>query len=429
LTKQHDQSPAAFSVAGHATADKRAWQTARRAELKHGWLALLTAFVGVAAGVAALQAHSGGVMFLPIIKSFGWTRAQLSLGQTSFTLLTMATTPFAGALVDRFGVRRVAAVSIVGCAAVFFLLSRFQGDLWRFVLVMAALGLIGAGNSAVVYVALVTLWFDRMRGFAIGVAMAGSGVSAIITSKLVIPYVAQAGWRMGYQALAIVMLATVPLVLVGARPSNVEPLAAGAPESAAAGLTLREALRTSRFWRLALAMCLMGTGLGGFYVHFVPMITDRGLAPAQAANAAAIFGFAVLSGRLIAGYLLDRIFAPLVGALTLVLALAGLGSLLPGGTIQILPVAAAIGLAFGTELDVAGYVTGRYFGRRAYGKIYGWQFSMFAAGGLVSPLAYGLVHDRTDSYGYALAGSMVMLSAAILALLSLGPYPARFSRQ
>jgi len=64
--------------------------------------------------------------------------------------------------------------------------------------------LIGAGTSAIVYVALVTTWFNRMRGFAIGIAMAGSGFSAIVMPKLMIPYVAEAGWRMGYQALAII---------------------------------------------------------------------------------------------------------------------------------------------------------------------------------------------------------------------------------
>jgi MFS family permease len=359
-------------------------------------------------------------LFLPITREFGWSRAQLSLSQTGFSLLSMAATPFIGALVDRFGIRSVAGSSIVGCVAILFLLSRFHGELSQFTLLMAALGLIGAGTSAIVYVALVTTWFDRMRGFAIGIAMAGSGFSAIVMPKLMIPYVAQAGWRMGYQALAIIMLVTLPLILLGARRDNVQPLAVSAKEGETIGLSLGEALRTARFWRLALAMALLGMGLAGFYAHFVPLITDRGLLPAQAANAAASFGAAVFCGRLLAGYLLDRIYPPLVAVGAVSLAVVGLASLLVDGTPQIYLVAAAIGLAFGTELDFAGYITARLFGRRAYGKIYSLQFAIFGFGGMGSPVIYGYVHDRTNSYSYAVFGSMVLLSLAIPVLLSLG---------
>jgi MFS family permease len=397
-------------------------RAARRAELRRGWLALLTAFFGVAMGIGALQAHVWGAMFLPILHDFGWTRAELSLGQTSFALLSMSATPFIGALVDRFGIRRVAGLSIVGCVTILFLLSRFYGALSGFIVLMAALGLIGAGTSAVVYVALVTGWFDRMRGLAIGIAMAGSGFSAIVIPKFMIPYVAEAGWRMGYQALAMVMLATLPLILIGARQDQAE--ASGDMDDAAAtGLSLREALRRARFWRLAAAMALMGMGLAGFYAHFVPLITDRGLQPAQAANAAASFGAAVFCGRLLAGFLLDRVYAPMVAAGAVFLAVAGLSLLLAEGTMQVYLVAAAIGLAFGTELDFAGYITARMFGRRAYGKIYSLQFAVFGFGGLLSPVIYGYVHDRTDSYAYAIAGSMLLLSAAIPVLLSLGAKP------
>jgi MFS family permease len=423
LTDLAEPMPLATAQAGHAAAPCDELHADRLAELKRGWLPLLTAFFGVAMGIGALQAHVSGALFLPILHDFGWTRAELSLGQTSFALLSMSATPFIGALVDRFGIRRVAALSILGCVALLFLLSRFHGALFGFIVLMAALGLIGAGTSAVVYVALVTGWFDRMRGLAIGIAMAGSGFSAIVIPKFMIPYVAKAGWRMGYQALAIVMLATLPLILIGSRRDEAQSLPAGIAEVATTGLTMAEALRRARFWRLALAMALLGMGLAGFYAHFVPLITDRGLKPAQTANAAASFGAAVFGGRLLAGFLLDRVYPPMVAAGAVFLAVVGLALLLVEGTLQVYLVAAAIGLAFGTELDFAGYITARLFGRRAYGKIYSLQFALFGFGGLLSPVVYGYVHDRTDSYAYAVAGSMVLLCAAIPVLLSLGARP------
>ena len=126
---------------------------------------------------------------------------------------------------------------------------------------------------------------------------------------------------------------------------------------------------------------------------------------------------------MLAGYLLDRIFPPFVAAGAIFLAVAGLASLLTAGTAQVYVVAVAIGLAFGTELDFAGYITARMFGRRAYGKIYSLQFALFGMGGMVSPVIYGYIHDRTDSYAYAVVGSMVLLAAAIPAILSLGSHP------
>jgi predicted MFS family arabinose efflux permease len=170
---------------------------------------------------------------------------------------------------------------------------------------------------------------------------------------------------------------------------------------------------------------LSGLALTGLYAHFVPLLTDRGLDPERTADIAALFGLSVMVGRLGAGYLLDRLFAPLLASLLAVIAASGIATLLLPGS-HFAPLAAiCVGLMFGTELDVAGYMTARYFGQRAYGAIYGWQFGMFMAGGIASPIAYGAVHDMTGSYLYALGGSIALLLAAIPFLLSLGPYPPR----
>lgn len=391
----------------------------RRAELKRGWLVLLAAFVGAGMGIGTLSGNSMGAMMLPIIHDNGWTRAQFSLSSTCGALMSIAAMPFTGALVDRFGVRRVAGTSILGCVAILYLLSHFHGDLLQFMMIAAVQGLIGAGNSPVVYIALITSWFDRMRGFAIGVALAGSGVAAIITPKFIIPYIARAGWRMGYQALAIVMLVSLPIILLGARRSP-QRINRDSTEAPVDGTSLHEAVRTKQFWRLGAAMALMGLGLSGVYLHLVPMMTDRGLPTGQIAQAAAIFGLSVLSGRLAAGYLLDRIFAPIVGTATLSMAIIGMASLLlQSGTIHIYVIAALLGLAIGPELDLAAFITGRIFGRRAYGKIYSLQFCMFCIGALPGTPLYGLVHDRTDSYAYALIGSIVTLMVVIPVLFSL----------
>jgi predicted MFS family arabinose efflux permease len=255
--------------------------------------------------------------------------------------------------------------------------------------------------------------------------MSGSGVCAVIAPKLLIPFVAEAGWRTGYRVVALVLLLSVPMILIGAyRPRE----RAGGKVDVVKdfpGITLHDALRSSRFWRQGAAIALMGFGLAGLYSHFVPLLSDRGIGPATAANLAALFGGAVFAGRLIAGYLLDRTFAPILATAFVLVAATGLASaLLPDGGVVGAGVAAfCIGIAFGTELDIAGYITGRYFGRKAYGAIFGFQFSFFTAGAIMSSMSYGLIHDSTGSYNAALVMSMVVMTTAIPLLLSLGRYP------
>lgn len=415
--------------AGMASGDAPpATRAERLSEITNAWLPLVTAFFGVALGYAALHAHSNGAFFLPISNEFGWSRAQFSATGISAAIIGTICGPFVGRFVDRFGPRKVGATSAAMCAVGFFGMSFLPGNLTYWILALAAVALIGAGTSIITYVSLVSLWFDRARGLAIGIIMSGSGVCAIIAPKLLIPFVAEAGWRAGYRMVALVMLLSVPLILIGAyRPREKTATPTGTAEvfPEQPGISLHDALRSGRFWRQGAAIGLMGFGLAGLYSHFVPLLSDRGIGPAVAANLAALFGGAVFAGRLIAGYLLDRVFAPILATMFVLVAVTGLASaLVPGGGVPLAGVAAfCIGISFGTELDVAGYVTSRYFGRKAYGAIFGFQFSFFTFGAIMSSMSYGLIHDRTDSYSAALVMSMVVMLSAVPLLLSLGRYP------
>jgi predicted MFS family arabinose efflux permease len=334
--------------------------------------------------------------------------------------------PFVGRFVDRFGPRKVGSISAFACALGFVAISFLPGNLILFIAAKTFLALLGAGTSIITYIALISLWFDRARGMAIGIILAGSGICAIIAPKLLIPFVAEAGWRAGYRVVAIVLLISVPIILIGAHRPRDKAQGAKADEPVEQpGVSLGEALRTSRFWRQGIAIALMGFGLAGLYSHLVPMLSDRGIGTATAANLAALFGGAVFAGRLLAGYLLDRMFAPILATIFVLIAVTGLGSaLVPDGGVILAAVAAfCIGISFGTELDIAGYLTGRYFGRKAFGAIFGFQFSFFTTGAIFSSLSYGMIYDATGNYDGALIMSMLVMLTAIPLLLSLGRYP------
>ncbi len=394
----------------------------RLAELVAGWLPLLTAFVGVATCVSVITGHTAGVFILSLSHAFGWSRTELSLGAMIGGIITAIASPIVGQLVDRYGPRPVAATSIVGAAASFLVMAQFVHTLPGYLLTVATISVIGAGATVVSYIALINLWFVRARGLAIGIVMAGTGVTAIVMPPLMIPYVLGAGWQAGYRVLAVIMLLTLPLILIGAgRPSSERRAAANA-QGMLWGPTLTQAQREGRFWRQGAAFFLMAASLGGLFVHFVPMLSDEGFGAATLASVTSLFGVAVLAGRLIAGYLLDRCFAPRLAVLFICFAMVGVVTLHWPMLPLIYVAAALVGLAFGTELDIAGYMTARYFGTRAYGAIYGWQYGMFIAGAIVSPLLYGVIHDRAGSYQPALLASLVLLAPAIPLFLSLGRY-------
>lgn len=395
-------------------------------ELKEGWPALLAAFLGVACGIAGLYFYTVGVMLKPMQADLGWSRAGLSSVLLIGALTLAAIAPLIGMLVDRIGVRRLAGVSMLGLAAGFWMFSKVDGTLANFLILNGVLSIVAAGTSPVVLSRLIVVRFDKARGLALGAALAGMGVSGAVAPRLLAGYVAEHGWRAGYQALAFVALLAAPFVIAFAseRRNVAENLSSNQPRGPVhSGLELRVALRSGRFWHVAALFICVALGVGGVIVHFIPMLTDAGLPPQHAATLAGLVGVSLIVGRVATGALIDRIFAPHVAAALFAIAALGCFALLWGG-IALAPLAAiAIGLAMGAEVDLIGYLVARYFGLRAYGAIYGWQYSAFMIGLAVSPLLAGLIFDSTHSYRYALVGAGILLSAAVLIVARLGPFP------
>jgi len=197
------------------------------------------------------------------------------------------------------------------------------------------------------------------------------------------------------------------------------------------GLTLREALHASSFWLLAISVFLVVTTINGIVAHLVPLLTDRGIDVRQATATLSLVGLSTIAGRLVAGYLLDRFFAPSVAAALFALPLVAVG-LLSAGAGASAPTLAAVSLGFGlgAEVDVIGFMTSRYFGLRAFGQIYGCLFAIFTLGTGLGPVLMAVSFDATESYNVTLMAFGVALVGASVLVSRLGPYrfPARRTR-
>jgi predicted MFS family arabinose efflux permease len=161
----------------------------------------------------------------------------------------------------------------------------------------------------------------------------------------------------------------------------------------------------------------------GVNANLVPLLTDGGRGAAEAAGYASLLGLFVIVGRLSSGWLLDRLWAPIVGLLVLVP--SAVSCLLLQQQAAPAVAVAFLGLAGGAEFDLIAFLCLRYFGTRHYGQIYAWQWASFTVGAGVGPIAFGAIYDASGSYSAALLAAGVVMLAGPALLLALGPYPAR----
>jgi len=390
--------------------------TSGASEFGKSWPSLLAAFLGTSLGIAALFFYSLGAFIKPLQTAFGWSRAEISVVPLVAILCSAVLSPMVGGLADRFGPRRVGAASLAGLSAGFFLLSRSGGAFAVFLAATCFLAIAGAGSSPVVFSRLVTLWFDRARGLALGIAASGAGVAGIAVPRLLPNFVAAHGWRAGYALLAVLPMLAVPVVLMLARDGGV----GSATARALAGCTPAQARAQPRFWRMALAFFLVALAGGGFIVHFIPLLSDAGFSPAKAGATAAIAGFAIIAGRLGTGIAVDRFFAPAVAATLFVISTFCCLLLALGGASWAWLAAMLVGLSFGAEVDLVAFLAAQFFGLRAIGAVFGMLYACFTAGVAAGPLLAGGLHDATGSYRASLLVQAACFAAAAALAGTLG---------
>lgn len=194
-------------------------------------------------------------------------------------------------------------------------------------------------------------------------------------------------------------------------------------------MTVGEAVRGSRqFWMLITALFLAGAAINGVLAHIVALLTDRGIAAATATAALSAAGLALIIGRVVAGYCLDRFHGPYIATFFFACPLAGIALLLTGaGGWAPLICTVLFGLGIGAEIDLMAFLIGRYFGLRAFATIYGVIFATFTVASGIGPYCMGRSYDLTRSYNPALTGFVVALLGACLLMARLGSYrfPAR----
>jgi len=402
---------------------------------RNPWWVVIGGGVAGTVGPGPLILSTLGVFVIPITGETGFGRTTVT-GAYSVAAVGMAIgLVVVGRMLDRYAVRHILVPSFVLFGAAVAAIAITPPVAPLFLLPFFFVGLFGAGTSIPFTKALVS-WFDNKRALVIGITAGISGLGASITPILAGALIGSLGWRPAYAMLgliAIVVSVTLIIGFVRARAERhvrgrlvTETIEDGREVSLELpGLTLREALRSRHFWLITLGLGLVGIVVVGLQVHLVPMMSDRGLDPAQAALLLTVFGLASLVGRVLGGFLIDRVHATVVGPIVILAPIVGMLFLHPPFGSAAAAVA-FIGIAFGIEYDLLALLITRYLGMKAFGNLIGLINSVFLLGTAFGPLLLGIGYDTTGSYDAVipfLIGTLVFC-AILIVLLGGYRYPA-----
>ena len=401
----------------------------------YGWLLVAIGFVTMAVGVNARTAFS--LLFPPILDEFGWDRG-VTAGIFSFGFLVSAlVTPFVGRLMDRRGPALVVELGVAAMAAG-LLLAPLAREAWQLYLTLGAL--VGGGINCLAYTGqslYLTNWFVRRRGLALSIAFSGVGIGSVTLLPWLQTLIEDGGWRAACWALGILVLVLLvpPNLLLRRRPEDLglNPDGIGAssltsgphgniidPAWAAVDWTLARALRTARFWWIAVGYFC---GLFAWYavqVHQTKNLIDIGFSPATAAWALGIVSLVAVPGQIALGHLSDRIGREWVwvigngGFVLCCLALILLRDY-PAMAVLYAMVVAQGAIGYGLT-SVMGAIPAEIFEGRQFGSIFGCVMLSAILGGAAGPWLTGILHDRFGDYAAAflLSIGLSLVSAAAI---------------
>lgn len=401
-------------------------------EWRRYWPLVLATFLGVA--VPSIAIISIGVFVEPLSREFGWSRTEISAGITLAALMTIPLSPLMGALIDRWGGRRLALPGLAVTALAIAGLSFANGSFVQWMAIWFGYGLAVMLVKMTLWTAAIAGTFYAGRSMALSLTLSGSAMVAIVIPPLAEWLIGSFGWRTAYIGLAAVFgipaLVTSYFFLYDAR-DRARVARASAPDDTPPepvrlqGLSVAEALRSFALYRIAGASLITLLLSAAFIVHQFPILTESGVSRQNAAMLASLAGVASIVGKLVTGWLMERFDGGLIGCFTnVVLALAMLLLMEPFRTPATIVLAMLIvGYSNGTKLQICVYLTSIYAGMLNYGKIFGVMASIIAVAGGIGPLVGGLIYDLSGEYDLLIFAGIPTSVIAGLLLLRLGPYP------
>lgn len=383
------------------------------------WIILGISFMNIAAATAIRFSFS--IFFVAILEEFRWSRASIAGAFSLSALLLGISSWFGGRLVDRFGTRKILIGGIIILSLSTIASGRIQ-QVWHLYALSGVLVAIGiAGIGRVPHSVLLSNWFSRSRGTAVGIAFSGLGVGILIIGPVSQLLISSFGWRIAYMILGLMVLALLlPLsCMVRDRPNHEEGHSTRLSSNPHTEIkeeigelygandeegdwTLGRSMRTLPFWAISLAFFILPIGIFPVMIHQVAYIIDQGYSRILAASIFGAIGFLSSAGRLIFGPLSDRIgrekavtwsFACSITGIVILLLLPSLKSVF-----WLYLYALLFGAGFGARGPIGAAMMVDMYQGRHFGDIYGFIHVGNGIGGALGPWLGGYLYDVTGSY-------------------------------
>ncbi len=404
-----------------------------RPRVFYGWIVVAVAFVTLLVSLGIRFTYA--IFFVPLTQEFGWDRASTSSIFSISLLLFAAVGPFLGNLLDRVGAR----VVFVGGSIILgvgLILTSLAQSLWQMIVYYSLIASLGLAALALgMHAVVLSRWFIRQRGLAIGLAFAGTGIGTFIFSPLVEQLIASYGWRGTYLALGVIVL--VLLVPINARWARTRPqemnrlpdgdtIVVATPSHTAARPrhTARSVLRDPRLWLLLLTTLLALTAARMILVHAVAHMVDVGFSSLFAATVFGAVGAVQAPATVAWGWISDRVgrvpaFA--FGSLSVIAAIALL-LLIEGNANPTFAwlFAIAFGIGDSSRTSLINALTADLFEGPDFGTINGYNITAFGLGGALGPWLGGYLFDATGHYTIAFWLALIGTVVATVGVFAIG---------
>lgn len=429
------------SATGPEGSSPRGPRPGGRRTIHYGWVVVAVTFLTLLA--ASGIRSTAGVLIVPLEREFGWTRATISLAVSVNLLLYGLIGPFAAALFEAVGVRRVMTGALLLLATGVTLTTRMSQS-WQMVLLWGVL--VGCGSGAIALTlgaTVVNRWFTQGRGTVMGLLTASTATGQLLFLPLLASLTETRGWRTAAFVVGGAALSAIPLVLLFMRdrPSDValRPFGdAGAPAPQAAGGRnparlaldgLKVGVRSADFWLLAASFFVCGASTNGLIgTHLIPACIDHGISEVRAAGLLAMMGVLDLAGTTLSGWLSDRYnnryllcwYYGLRGC-----ALLGLPTALAGRSWGLSAFAVFYGLDWIATVPPTVRLTADAFGRERVGVMFGWIFAAHQIGASLAAVGAGAVRTYLGDYlpAFLSSGTLCLLAATLVLRIGREPAP------
>ena len=385
--------------------------------LNFGWFIVGFSFITLALVYAVWYSFS--VFFVALLKEFGWSRSLGAGAFSLFILLSSMTGSFMGAMVDRFGPKRVIIMGALILGAGLALCSSTQTS-WQFYIFFSAITAMGLGATGwVPIITIIQHWFKEKRGLPIGIVSSGVGIGILICVPSVQYLILQVGWRTTYGIMAIF----IPLVVISMaipflkRPPKTTPLlyvdkgiSPGVTkdplvvneEWAMQTWTVRQAIATKPFWLLSLSFFLGSFATQSIFAHQVAFFIDRGLEALLASYFVGIVGIVSIGSKILWGTLSDKIGREVTYTIGVACSISGIIFLVVFHIFShsSLPYFYAFffGMGYAVTVALPPLITADFFEGKAYGGIFGSLMFFVSVGGASGAWFAGFIYDQVGNY-------------------------------